>query len=72
MIFTSKDRENLECVTQQLEMIFRDIVSTYIKVTDIQNDMRDVTARQFMRRYHVDMRQAERVCEEAEYLALGE
>jgi len=33
------------------------------------NDMRDVTARQFMRRYHVDMRQAERVTHLADQLA---
>ena len=33
------------------------------------NDMRDVTARQFMRRYHVDMRQAERVAHLADQLA---
>lgn len=34
------------------------------------NDMRDVTAKQFMRRYHVDMRQAERVARLADRLAL--
>ena len=34
------------------------------------NDMRDVTAKQFMRRYHVDARQAERVALLAEQLAL--
>jgi len=34
------------------------------------NDMRDVTTRQFMRRYHVDIRQAERVAQLAERLAL--
>ena len=33
------------------------------------NDMRDVTAKQFMRRYHVDMRQAERVVHLSEQLA---
>jgi len=33
------------------------------------NDMRDVTAKQFMRRYHVDMRQAERVTHLAGRLA---
>lgn len=33
------------------------------------NDMRDVTARQFMRRYHVDARQAQRVAQLAEQLA---
>ncbi len=33
------------------------------------NDMRDVTARQFMRRYHVDMRQAGRVAHLADRLA---
>ena len=34
------------------------------------NDMRDVTAKQFMRRYHVDMRQADRVARLADRLAL--
>lgn len=33
------------------------------------NDMRDVTAKQFMRRYHVDVRQAERVTLLAQQLA---
>ncbi len=33
------------------------------------NDMRDVTAKQFMRRYHVDMRQAGRVAHLADRLA---
>ena len=33
------------------------------------NDVRDVTAKQFMRRYHVDMRQAERVAHLADRLA---
>jgi exopolyphosphatase/guanosine-5'-triphosphate,3'-diphosphate pyrophosphatase len=33
------------------------------------NDMRDVTTQQFMRRYHVDVRQAERVAGLAEQLA---
>ena len=33
------------------------------------NDMRDVTTKQFMRRYHVDMRQAERVAHLADMLA---
>jgi len=33
------------------------------------NDMRDVTAKQFMRRYHVDVRQAERVAHLADRLA---
>jgi exopolyphosphatase/guanosine-5'-triphosphate,3'-diphosphate pyrophosphatase len=33
------------------------------------NDMRDVTTRQFMRRYHVDLRQAERVTQLSERLA---
>ncbi len=33
------------------------------------NDMRDVTAKQFMRRYHVDMRQAERVAHLTDRLA---
>ena len=33
------------------------------------NDMRDVTAKQFMRRYHVDARQAERVAQLANWLA---
>ena len=33
------------------------------------NDMRDVTAQQFMRRYHVDMRQAKRVAKLAEQFA---
>jgi exopolyphosphatase/guanosine-5'-triphosphate,3'-diphosphate pyrophosphatase len=34
------------------------------------HDMRDVTTKQFMRRYHVDMRQAERVAHLADRLAL--
>ena len=34
------------------------------------HDMRDVTAKQFMRRYHVDVRQAERVARLSDWLAL--
>ncbi len=42
MIFSSKDRENLENVTAQLDLIFRDIIDTYIKVGGIQDDVKQI------------------------------